>query len=220
MARTWEAKAPTEVVERRWTVPLDDNDSISSVSTSASGVTVDSDEHEDGEAIVTLSAGAAGATGSVTVTVTTSEGLTLVETFLIAIAATAQQFTYTARDVCNFALRKITGNGNDPEASEAEDALERLNDMLALWRIDGLDVGVPAPLALGDTLTIPDQYVSAVKFNLRIACHDAYDAPITAYDARMAEDGKRLVANQLNVLADLTGPFGLSSRSDTVADLF
>jgi hypothetical protein len=218
MAQTWQAKAPTEVVERRWAVPLDTGDGISSVAAVGTGVTVDSDDYELYDAVVVLSGGSAGATASVTVTVTTSDGRTLVETFLIAIAATAQQFTYTARDVVAFAMRKIVGNGNDAEAPEADDALERLNDMVAMWRIDGLDLGLPV-LALGDILKLPDEYVSALKFNLRIACHDHYDAPITALDAESAIMGKRLIGNRLLQFNDLTAPTTLTARRSNVATL-
>jgi hypothetical protein len=215
VAQTWLSKAPTEVVERRWTVPLACGDSISGVSTSASAVTVDSDDHELDEAIVVLSGGTEDATGSVTVTVATADGRTHVQTFLIAIHGTAQQFTYTTRDVVDFALRKIVGNGVEADAAEAADALERLNDMIALWRIDGLDIGIPDPLALVDPLAIPDEYVSALKFNLRISCHDHYDQPISGFDLQMADRSKQLIANTLFNLGDLSMPLTLS-RAGTV----
>lgn len=220
MAQHWAAKAPTEIVERRWPVPLAEGDGISTVTAVGTGVTVNSDDYDLTEAVVVLSGGSAGATGSVEVTVVTVDGNTHVETFYIPIRLTTNAFTYTARDVVNFALRKVVGNGNDPESTEADDALERLNDMLADWRMDGCDIGVPAPLALGTTLAIPDEYVSALKFNLRIACHDHYDAPITAYDADRADRGKRNIINRLTRFGDLSSPFGLSSTNDTVADLF
>ena len=216
MAQHWAAKAPTEVVERRWAVPLDDGDSISAVSTSASAVTVDSDDHDLGDAVVILTGGSEDATGSVTITVTTSDGKTYVETFLIAIQGTAAQFAYTARDVVNFALRKIVGNGIDPDFTEADDALERLNDMIAFWRIDGLDIGIPDPLALGDILKIPDEYVTALKFNLRVSCHDHYGAEITGFDLNAAETGKSRIANVLLALGDLSMPPSFTRRPSQV----
>jgi len=215
MSQTWEAKAAGDVVVRRWPVPVPDGDSLSSVSTSASGVTVDSDETDRNDAVVTLSAGTAGATASVTITASTTNGLSLSETFLLPIRATAAQITTTARDVVYFAMRKITGNGNDPEASEADDALERLNDMVALWRIDGLDFGLPVPLSLGDTLSLPDEYLAALKFNLRVSCHDHYDAPITQYDGMMAAETKRLIANRLFAPADLSIPNTIQGLAET-----
>lgn len=218
MAETWLAKAPTEVVERQWT--LGHLDTISAVSAVGTGVTVDSADYGLNVASVMLSGGTNQTTASVTVTVTTADDRTLTQTFLIAIRASTNAFAYTARDVVDFALRKIVGNGVSADSAEADDALERLNDMLADWRMDGCDIGVPAPLTLGTTLAIPDEYVSALKFNLRIACHDHYDAPITAYDADRADRGKRNIVNRLTRFGDLSSPFGLSSTNDTVADLF
>lgn len=200
----WLEKAPSEVVERRWKVPLPDDDSISAVVAVATGVTVNSDDYEGAEAVVVLSAGTAGTEATVTVTVTTVDGLTLVETFYIAIRASTAALGYTAQDLCGFALEKIAGIGVTPDASESATALKRLNDMLALWRIDGLDVGVAAVLVLSDTVDIPDEYVAAIKWNLRLLCHEHFGVPLGDFDMMMAERAKTLVANRLLSLGDLT----------------
>lgn len=220
MARSWEPKGPNETVERRWGVDLDIDDSISAVSAVGSGVTIADTAYDATDAIITLSGGTEETTASVTVTVTTNDGETFVETFLIVISAPAQQFSYTARDIIYFAMRKITGNGEDPDADEADDALERLNDMLAMWRIEGIDLGVPV-LALGSTITVPDAYISAIKFNLRVSCHSHYGEDVSAYDAEMAESGKRVVINNLFDLKDVELPRTLSGPYyNDVADLF
>lgn len=212
MARTWDAKAAADIVERAWEVPLSDCDGISAISTSASGVTVDSTESRNNEVIATLSAGTAGTTGSVTITVTTTEGLSLSETFLIPVRATTSQLSNTARDICEFALRKIVGNGNDPEASELDDALERLNDMMALWALEGVDCGLSEPLEAGDTVSLPDGFVPALKFNLRVACHSHYDAPVDAYDSVMADKTRRAIENAVVQLEDVAMPRNLRRR--------
>jgi hypothetical protein len=206
MAQTWPAKAPTEIVERRWAVPLADGDSITGVSASATGVTVTSDDHELDEAVLVLSAGSDGTEASVTVTVTTNDGNTHVETFFIAIRATVADFTTTARDVVAFALRKIVGTAGDADAVEMDDGLELLNGMLATWRINGMDVGVASPLAAADTLDVPDEFVLPIKFALRKLCHSTYEAPLTTTDEQMAMDGERLIANRLLALGDLSMP--------------
>lgn len=220
MAAIWQAKAPTEVVERRWSVPLAADDGISAVSVSASGVTVNSSDHEGGDAAVVLSGGTAGTEATVTVTVTTDDGLTLIETFLIAVRALTVLHNTTARDVCDFALRKIVGNGETADATELSDALERLNDMIALWRIDGLDIGIAAVLASADQIDIPDPYVAALKYNLRLAVHDHYSAALSPLDVALADDSKRLVRNSLFKVAQLGMPGSLANPTDTVADLF
>lgn len=196
MAHYLAAKAPTEVVERRWTVPVDADDGAESVSLSASGVTVDASEIKGDELVLTLSAGTAAATGSVIVTVTTSLGRTLVETLYVPIVASAAQIADTARSYCKFALRKIVGMGNDPEAAELDDALERLNAMIAKWRAGGADIGAAFPLTANTVIYCPDWAVDAIRFNLRVACHDAFGAEITAYDVEQATRGRQLVKHK------------------------
>jgi hypothetical protein len=213
MAQTWPAKAPTEIVERRWTVPLAEGDSISGVTTSATGVTVTSDDHQLDEAIVILSAGTAGTEASVTVTVTTSDGNTHVDTFFIAIRATTAAFGTTVRDAVTFALRKIAGNGNAPTADELADGVELFNGMIATWRINGMDIGVAGTLAASDTIDVPDEFLLPIKFSLRKLCHSTYEAPLTAVDAMMADQGERLIANRLFEVTDLAMPATLTRRT-------
>lgn len=201
MAAFLAAKGPTEVVERRWSVPVDADDGAESVSLSASGVTVDANELQGDELVLTLSAGVAAATGSIVATVTTSQGRTLVETLYIPIVASAAQIANTARSYCSFAMRKIVGMGNDPEATELDDALERLNAMLAKWREGGADIGAAFPITASTVIYCPDWAVDALRFNLRVACHDAFGAEITGYDMEQARRGLQLVKHN-NLPAD------------------
>lgn len=211
MAQVWTPKAPTEVVERTWAVPLAYDDAILTVSTSASGVTVDSDDYRLGEAVVVLSAGTAGATGNVTVTVTTDAGHTHVETFYIAIQAATVQ-AVTARDMANFALRKIAGMGEDATATELDDAIELLSGLLAKHRIG------PVPLEAGTAMNLPDDLIQPFKFMLRRLVHSSYEAPLTAADERMADEGERYVTNSLFEQRDLAMPWTLARTVETVWD--
>lgn len=210
MAQTWPAKAPTEIVERRWTVPLAYGDAISSVSATGTGVTVASDDHELDEAIVTLSAGTAGTEATVAVTVTTVDGHTHVETFFIAVRATAAAFSTTVRDAASFALRKIVGVGSTPDAAELADAVELFNGMIATWRIDGMDIGVAGTLVASDTIDVPDEFILPIKFCLRKLCHSTYEAPLSATDEMMAMQGERLIANLLFTVGELAMPTTLT----------
>lgn len=219
MAQTWLEKAPSEVVERRWTVPLAEGDSISGVTTSASGVTVDSDDYELDEAIVTLSAGSAGVEATVTVTVTTTDGDTHVETFFIAIRASTAAFTTTVRDAVYFALRRIVGAGVDPTSDELADGVELFNGMVATWRINGMDIGIAGELTENDTIDVPDEFILPIKFCLRRLCASTYGGELTAVDAMMADQGERLVANRLFEVTDLAMPVTLSRRTGVVVDI-
>lgn len=220
MSLHWTAKAPGDVYRYTWTPPLAPGDSLSSFTASATGATIDLSEQDGDDAVLFVSGGTAGATAVFTFTALTTDGETLTETVYLPIRASANGFSYTARDIVEFALRKVVGNGNTAEADEAEDALERLNDMLAMWRIDGLDIGIAGPLALGTTIAVRDEFIPAVKFNLRVACHSHYDVPVDAYDASMAESTKRLIGSVLLNLSDLTIARSLSGNASTAADLF
>lgn len=211
MAQTWPHKAPTEVVERRWTVPLADGDGISTVTAVGTGVTVNSDDYDLAEAVVVLSGGSAGATGSVAITVVTVDGNTHVETFYIAIIATTAQVV-TARDVCNFALRKVAGVGNSATSTEQDDALELLRGLFARYRIG------PVPLTAATEISVPDGCVLPLKLVLRKLAHATYNAPLDPTDAEMADWGDRYLTNTTFVTRDLSMPLAIST--ETVADLF
>lgn len=217
MALLWEAKTAAETVERLW----DAGSVIESASATATGATVVSTEHDLSEVIVTLSGGTNGTAVEVVVTAVTERGETLVQTFIMPVRSDAQAFTTTARDVVNFALRRIVGVRRSASSTEAADALERLNDMLAMWRIDGLDVGLSLPLTLGTELVMPDEFLQAIKYNLAVAVHEQYSSEaIPPFTFRMAEEGKRLIGNRLLKISNLGFPQTLTTRAETVADLF
>jgi len=204
MATVLAAKAPTEVVQRRWTVPVDSDDGVSSASLVATGVTKDDDSIEGDELVLTLSGGTAAVTGSVVATITTTRGRTLVETLYIPIVASASQIADTARDYCYFALRKITGIGEDPEAGELDDALERLNAMIAEWRAGGADIACPTPITAGSVIYCPDWAANAIRYNLLIDCYSNYDAEPSASDMKRANRGLQLIKHK-NLPADRAG---------------
>lgn len=220
MAQTWDAKAAADIVLRSWTVPLPVGDSVAGVGAVGTGLTVvEAEKVSLNEVNLTLSGGSAGTTGSVLVTVTTTEGLSLSETFYVPIRVSTAALTPTLRDVCDFALRKIVGNGEAASAAELADAAERFNDMVALWALQGIDIGLPAPLTASDTITLPDGYIAALKFNLRIACHDHYGEDISAYDATMAQTTFRTLANTLVQFGDLSMPPNLRHRATELTEI-
>lgn len=173
--QSWAPKAPTEVVERRWSVPVDDDDGLASFARSASGVTIDSYSVDGDDAVLTLSAGSADATATVTLTATTSRGRVLVETFYLPILATTNDFSYTGNDICSFALRKVVGIGASADSAELTDALERLSDMLARWRGEGADLGVVLPVLGPTVFYVSDRFASAIKNNLILELADLYE---------------------------------------------
>jgi hypothetical protein len=197
MAQTWPAKAPTEIVERRWTVPVDADDGLSSFARVASGVTIDAYSMQGNDAVLTLSAGVDNVAATVTLTATTTRGRVLVETFYLPIFASPNEFAYTARDICNFALRKVAGIGTTADAAELSDALERLSDMLAAWKGQGANIGAKLPCAAADVFYISDEFASAVKNNLILEIADLYDYQPSARVINNAQRGLQQIKSSL-----------------------
>lgn len=172
------SKDPTEVVERRWTIPVGDDDNALSASLSASGVTVDADSIEGDELVLTLSAGTAAVTGLIVATITTQRGQTLVETLYIPVIVSTSA-AETVLDVCRFALRKLYGLSGEPQANAAAHAVECLDDMLSEWRVTGADIGAVSPLETSTVLYCPRDVMAAVKNNLVVKIADVFELPIS-----------------------------------------
>lgn len=198
MALSWTAKAPDAVYRYSWVPPLVDGDSLSSFNVSVDGAVIDSQSIDCGAAVVFVSGGVAGETASFTFEATSSDGEVFAETvYLPIIAATAPDTT--ARDVVNFAVRKVFG-ANIP-ARAASDALERLNDMLSTWRMQGADAGTTYPLELGTPLLIADWKLSAIKNNLILQVADLYGMEVSPVVAMNARAGLQQL-KQMNLSAD------------------
>ncbi len=200
MAYQLAAKAPTEVVERRWPMPVPDGDGPLSVVLVDTDVTVDTNEFDGNELVLTISGGTAVTTGEIVATVTTQGGLVLVETLYIPIVASASE-GQTAQDMCLFALRKIYGNGIDPDADAISDAMERLNDMLALWDASGARTGATHPLISSTALNVPSAFLMGIKYNLTLRLADHYGRQLSPEIVKHASVGLAQI-KQANVADD------------------
>lgn len=192
MALTWTAKAPGDVYRYTWTPALADGDTLASYTVTESGAVIDAQQQDGDSVILFVSGGTAGTTASFAFTGHTTDGETLTETvYLPIIASTAA--TDTVHDVCSFALRKVFGLGEEPNADALEDAIERLGDMLAMWRGMGADVGAPAPLVASTVLKCRPEFVAAIKNNLILVLADIYGAEIGPMVAQNARTGLQRV---------------------------
>lgn len=196
MADFLKAKAASEVVRREWVVPVDDDDAPSSVAISASGITVDSSAFEGNTLVLTLSGGTAAATATVTPTVTTDKSRTLIETLYVPVIDSPAQIADTARSYIQFALRKITGIGETPDADELDDALERLNAMVARWRAGGADIGAPFPLTANSVIYCPDWAVTGLRYGLMMECADLYSYQPTPMEYELARRGVQMIKHK------------------------
>ena len=192
----FQSKTANETKVYTFTPDLGSTDGIASFTASGTGVTVGDTEHLVRDIIVSASGGTAGQTASVLFVVTTENGEVLEQRVYIPIVASSAQIADTARDYVNFALRKITGNGEDPSASELSDALERLNAMVAEWRAGGADIGAAFPLVAGTVIYCPDWAVSALRYNLLIECAPLYGAEPSAIDYDRARRGLQLIKHK------------------------
>jgi len=120
----------------------------------------------------------------------------------------------TARDVITRSLRKlkILASGETPEAQEADDCLEALNQMLAEWEIDGVDLA-HIGLALDDTLDVPDSHLNGIALNLAMRIADDFGATITPSIAQEALNGKNAIVAYHWSMADLTDENPLADRN-------
>jgi hypothetical protein len=97
----------------------------------------------------------------------------------------------TALDVITRALRKLKvyGAGEDVGASDAEDCLVSLNDMLFGWAINGIDLA-HTTLALTDALDVPNDHLEAITLSLAERVADEFAAQFSPVDAAIADQGR------------------------------
>jgi hypothetical protein len=90
------------------------------------------------------------------------------------------QSTQTGEDIVSAALRKITIKAaNTPlTATEISDGLELLNDMLASWKYDGIDLFTTS-VTQSDPSNLPTWSLSGVKSSLAVRYASEYGKPVT-----------------------------------------
>lgn len=195
MAVTWPAKAPNSAIRYTWTVPLQDDDTLSSFSSSVSGAVIDDEDYEGSDVIIYVSGGSPGTTAAFTLTAFTGNGETIEETIYLPIIGNTAVLAQTAQDVVDFALRPIVGLFRDPTDDQRADALEWLNGLLAEWRAQGADTGATLPLTLTTPLSIPDEYILGIKAALRTLASEQYGRQVSQSTMLQAARGLQLVKN-------------------------
>lgn len=204
MALTWTAKAPGAVYRYSWTPALADGDGLASYTVSVSGATIDSEAIDDNAVVLFVSGGTAATTATFTFTAVSDQGEEFSEKVYLPIVA-PDATGMTVRDVCEFALRKVYGKDETPEASALSDARERLDDMLRAWGWTGADVGASFPLADASVLYVRPEFQQAIKANLILEIADLYDLPISIKTAQNALRGMQLIKSA-NLSDDRPGP--------------
>ena len=192
MALTLTAKPSGAEYRYTYTPPLAEGDSIASYVLTESGCTIASDETTGDTIQFFVTGGTDGSTASIAVSVVTVDGETLTETLYIPIIADAAT-GMTVRDAVDFALRKVFGLGNEAPADATDDAVEKLSDMLTLWRDTGADVGATFPMTAATVIYCKPSFQLAIKNNLAVQVADHYNLPLTANVALNAARGMQHV---------------------------
>jgi hypothetical protein len=191
------SKTPAAVMRYAWEPAFIPGDIISSGTLTVSGgtIVIDSYSLNDSKNLLEafISGGAAGETGIIAATAITAEGETLTETIYLPVVSSNAQIANTARSYCTFALRKIVGLGETPDATELEDALEQLNGLIAMWREGAADIGAAFPITADTVIYCPDWAVDAIRYNLRLSVYSLYDAQPSQMDAIKAKQGLQLI---------------------------
>jgi hypothetical protein len=89
----------------------------------------------------------------------------------------------TALEAITRAMQKlrVIGPGKEPKAGEAEFGLAELNDMLAEWSIDGIDLA-PVALDLSDEIDVPDDHNAGIILSLAARIGGVYGAELSPID--------------------------------------
>lgn len=198
MAVTLTAKPEGAEYRYTYTPPLADGDGLASYTLTETGCTITFDEANGDDILFSVSGGTAPSIATIAVTAVTNDGETLTETLYIPIRSSANVLGNTGQDVADFALRKVYGVNGAIPASAAADAVERLNDMLAGWELEGASVGVPLPVDVTTEFQIADGYIGAVKLNLAQAVAGLYGLQLDGVTVVEARKGlQRIKANNL-----------------------
>lgn len=195
MAVHLSAKPAAAIQSYTWAPDLGDGDGIDSFTLSPTTVTIASSENNGDEIEFFVAGGAAGNVYAIAAEVETSFGESLRETLYIPVFGPGNTFADTAEDVCNFALRPITGLSDSPETEELTDALEWLNGMLASWREQGADVGVALPLVAASIIYASDAHILAIKNNLRVVVAEQYGRQVAPTTLGLAHRGLQQIKN-------------------------
>lgn len=104
----------------------------------------------------------------------------------------------TYLDLIRRAMRSIgvLHHAENPTDSEAQDALDTLNDMLEAWRIEGVDLEY-LTASLTDTVPYPNDHIAAMRYNLAAELAGEYGAEIPPVVAVRASELFKMLRSQL-----------------------
>lgn len=78
-----------------------------------------------------------------------------------------------------------------PSAEQGQDAVTKLNDLMASLEVDGINLGYNPKATSGEDLVLPDGHKSTIKALLGASLAEGYGLPVPPLMAAMAEAGYR-----------------------------
>ena len=99
------------------------------------------------------------------------------------------------------------------EPSEGRACLRILNDMMAMWDAQGINLGYTDVTDLGDEVTIPDAAKVGVKAHLAIMLAPKYDVPVSASLSQKAKTGWSAILDLIVDTAESAYPSTLPQGS-------
>lgn len=98
----------------------------------------------------------------------------------------------TVSDLIKGALKEIgvLASGEDPDASDSDDALTILNEMIAGWEMEGIAIGAQT-WTLATAIPLPANHTGAIRYNLAVRLAPSYGSQVSNLTVQMADDGYR-----------------------------
>lgn len=105
----------------------------------------------------------------------------------------------TAKEVITDALEDILEQSVEEPVQKAQGkaGIRYLNDMMAMWDLEGISIGYTKIGNLGDHLTVSDGSIAAIKANLSIFLASKYDASVSPELAKRANDSYIAILNSV-----------------------
>lgn len=96
---------------------------------------------------------------------------------------------YTNLDVINGALRELNviAENQNASAEQGSQCLEKLNELLEMWKEVGIDFGWYEQSSTAGNAPIPDYARTAVRTSLAILCASQYGASVSTELASVAD---------------------------------
>ena len=119
----------------------------------------------------------------------------------------------TAEQVIKAALQEILVQASESpiQASEAQDALFYLNNMMAALAVDGISLGYTTLANLGDDLTVSDGAIEGIIANLAIRLHAQFTAMATVVKPDLAVRADNGLNTMRNIAFTGIGPSSFPS---------